>query len=396
MTTPDGSGATLTGLALAGRAGHWDLTHRDGRITALRPSASSGGGFVMPPLADIHVHLDKTFTAERMPHRAASLFDAIDMMSADAETWTEADLRQRARSGLARAAAHGTRLMRSHVDWHKAAPPLAWHVLRELAQDWGDRIDLQLASLTPLDALAEIGPAVAQTLQAEGGVMGAFVYRNDDLPAKLATVFDLADRHGLDLDFHVDEGLDPEAQGIDAIIAETARRGMAGRVLCGHGCALSVRDAAEVQRLLDSAASAGVGLTVLPGANSYLQDASAGRTPRLRGLAPLQEARHAGVPVMLGSDNVRDGFFPYGDYDLWDVYRLAVLTGHLDPETWLDAISATPARWMGRDLSLREGGPASFIRIAASGPVDAVSRASAAREIWQDGRRMPGIQGEHA
>ncbi|MEN9063190.1 amidohydrolase family protein [Ponticoccus litoralis] len=394
MNAPEIRGGTLTGLSLAGRDGTWDLTHQDGRIVALRPSPTTGGGFVMPRLADVHVHLDKTFTADRMPHRALSLFAAIEMMAADAATWTVDDLTRRAEAGLARAHAHGTALMRSHVDWHGKEPPPAWRVLSDLAGQWQGRVDLQLASLTPLDDLVENGTSVAPTVRDEGGVLGAFVYRNEDLGEKIGAVFDLAEKYGLDLDFHVDEGVEPEARGIDAIIAETARRSMAGHVLCGHGCALSVRDPEEVRRVLDRGAEAGIGLTVLPGANSYLQDGGPGRTPRLRGLAPLHEAGTAGIPVMIGSDNVRDGFYPYGDYDLWDVYRLAVLNGHLPHHDWLDAISAAPARWMGRDLGLREGAPASFIRFDASGPGDALSRTRAGREVWQNGRRLPEFQGD--
>lgn len=253
---------------------------------------------------------------------------------------------------------------------------------------------MELASLTPLDELAVHGEAIAAQVRAGGGVLGAFVYRNADLDSKVAQVFDLAERHGLHLDFHVDEGLEPDARGIDAIITETARRGMKGRVLCGHGCALSVRPADEVARVLARGAEAGIGLTVLPECNAYLQDAQPGRTPRLRGLAPLHEARAAGIGVMLGSDNVRDAFYPYGDYDLFSVFRTAVLSAHLEPEAWIGAISSTPAGWAGQDMALQEGGPADFIRIRAADLDDAVSRPGAAREVWRDGRVLADYQGD--
>lgn len=348
----------------------------------------------MPLLADIHTHLDKTMTAGRMPRRAQSLFDAIEMMGQDQTRWTDDDLRNRATRALDKAHRHGTALMRSHVDWPTADAPRGWHVLRELAQDWRGRVDLQLSSLTALDDLVRIGSGIAPTLLRDGGTLGAFVYRNENLEADLSALFDLAESHDLHLDFHVDEGLDTDACGIDVIIDQTAKRGMRGRVLCGHGCALSVRDPAQVETLLARAADAGVGLTVLPGANSYLQDAGTGRTPRLRGLAPLQEANASGVPVMLASDNVRDGFFPYGDYDLVEVLRMGVLMGHLPPEDWLDAISARPAAWMGTTLGIREGGPASFIHFDATDLNDVISRATAARRVWRDGAVLPPFQGD--
>ncbi|TWI36934.1 amidohydrolase family protein [Paracoccus sulfuroxidans] len=394
MAMRDLGETTLTGLTLAGRPGRWQMQIAAGRIAALRPCTKAGGGLVLPLLADVHTHLDKTFTAARMPRRAGSLFDAIEMMGADAAGWTVDDLRARTQRGLARAYHHGTALMRSHVDWGEAQPPLAWSVLNELRQDWRGRIELQLASLTALDLMPQIGPGIAAHLRESGGVLGAFIYRNANLARDLATTFDLAEKHGLDLDFHVDEGLDPEAQGFDAIVEETRRRGMAGHVLCGHACSLSVRDPSEVAGLLDRATDAGIGLTVLPGANSYLQDGAPGRTPRLRGLAPLIEAGAAGVPVMIGSDNVRDGFYPYGDYDLFDIFRLAVILGHLPPEDWLDAVSQRPAAWMGHSLQLAEGGPASFIWLDATDLPDAISRPRTARHVWREGRILPETQGE--
>ncbi|MFV0490641.1 MAG: amidohydrolase family protein [Pseudorhodobacter sp.] len=381
-------GTSLEGVILPERTGHWDMQLRDGKIATLRPSATSGGGMVLPVMADIHTHLDKTFTARRMPRRAQSLFDAIDMMATDAAGWTPDDIRKRAEKGLARAYGHGTALMRSHLDWTSDTPPPAWSVLRDLAEEWQGRITLELASLSPLEHLVEHGTRIAAELGPAGGVLGAFIYRNDNLENGLARVFDLAERYDLRLDFHVDEGLEPEARGFDAILRQTEQRGLSGRVLCGHCCALSVRDTAEVASLLARAAEAGMGLVTLPACNAYLQDATSGRTPRLRGIAPIQEARASGMAVMIGSDNVQDGFHPYGDYDLLNIWHLAVLLGHLTPADWLDAISGIPAWWMGHDLTLREGGPADFIHIAAATPEEMLCHPGVARQVWRQGRPL--------
>lgn len=344
----------------------------------------------MPLLADAHVHLDKTFTVHRTGSRVSSLFEAIDVMARDRAAWTEDDIRQRSTRALERAWSHGVAVMRSHVDWSEPGAPLAWSVLNELRASWRGRVELQLASLAPLDLIEVAGEAIAAHVARDGGVFGAFVYRNTRLEEKIDHMFALAGRFGLALDFHVDEGLEPEARGLEAIVAVAGRHRSTGPVLCGHACSLSLRDDDEVLAVLDAAAAAGVGLVALPTTNSHLQDREAGRTPRRRGLAPVMEARTRGVTTMLASDNCRDVFYPYGDYDPLDVLRSGVLIGHLDPEEWIDAVSTVPASWCADAgaAKIAPGAPADFLRVAAEDVTDLVSRPGAAREVWRAGVRQ--------
>jgi cytosine deaminase len=60
--------------------------------------------------------------------------------------------------------------------------------------------------------------------------------------AGLRNVFALADRYGLALDFHVDEGLDPALDGLELIADIAAEMRFEGPVLCGHACSLASRN----------------------------------------------------------------------------------------------------------------------------------------------------------
>jgi cytosine deaminase len=376
----------LTALALDGRS--VDLVLDGPRIAAIRPSAEIPRRLILPLLVDAHLHLDKTLVAHRIPTRPSSLFEAIELAAADKAGWTDTDLRDRMTAALTEAEAHGIGALRTHVDWDTPARPRAWDIAGELAEDWRGRIRIDRAALVPLDLLSET-PGIAAEVAATGGTLGAFVYRNEHLPPKLEAVFEHAIAHDLLLDFHVDEGLDGDAVGFDTIVALTRRHGLAGQVLTGHACALGVRPEAEVARVLEAAAEAGLAHTILPTTNGFLQDARPGRTPRLRGLAPVLEARAAGVPVCIALDNVQDAFYPYGAYDLIDAWRLAVLNAHLDPGSWLDAITATPARALGLTPSRVEvGAPADFIVIEAASPAELVSRPRAARTIYREGHPL--------
>ncbi len=361
---------------------------RDGRIAAITPMAVPAQAVILPLPVDPHVHLDKTFTIQRCRAEKPGLFGAIEAMARDVPDWTARDIATRAGHALAEAHGNGIRALRSHVDWVQPAMPLAWSVLGELAQDWHSRLYLQRAALVPLDLLGDagIGPGIAAQVARDAEVLGCFVYGNADPDAKLARVFALAERHGLQLDFHVDEGLDPEIKGFDSIVALSAQYGMAGRVLCGHACSLAIRPAADVARVIEKAAAAGVALTVLPSTNLHLQDMQPGRSPRQRGLAPMQELRAAGVAVLLGADNVADPFYPHGSYDQIEVLRLACLAAQLNPADWVDAITTAPAMAMGLPFpSLAIGEPADFILIEGANWDAALRSARAPRQTILSG-----------
>lgn len=368
-----------------------DLAFAGGRIVSMTPTAAPAQSLVLPLLADAHVHLDKTFTAHRISGRARSLYEAVELSSRDREQWDAADVRIRVERALGEAEANGIGALRTHVDWTEPAQPVAWDVIGQLSQDWKGRVHVERAALIPLDLIADAdhGPALAAEIAADRGVIGAFVYGDRDLEAKLGRVFELAAQHNVALDFHVDEGLDPALTGIESVIDLARKYGMAGRVLCGHGCSLSIRDEAESRAVLDQAAEAGVGLTVLPTTNILLQDAARGRTPRRLGIAPMHEARTAGLDVLVALDNVADAFYPYGTYDLLDAWRLAVITAHLDPAEWLDSISTCPARWIGLpDPTLRVGAAADFIQIAVPSAEALISYPRAARTVYRAGHAL--------
>ncbi len=379
----------LEAVTVAGAPARVDITVADGRIAAITPSSGGDGGLVTPLFADAHVHLDKTYTVERLNGPVNGLFDAIALMEEDMRQWTVDDIRNRAGRALEAAYLNGVRVLRSHVDWPEPEAPIAWPVLNELKHEWKGRVELQLAALAPADLLPDGGERIAERVRRDRGVFGAFFYRNADLPSKVDVAFKLARRHDLALDFHVDEGLDIEADGFSEIIAATRRAGMAGRVLCGHGCSLSLHDDDRLARTLAAGAEAGVALVALPTTNLYLQDRNGGRSPRRRGVAPVLEARKAGVEVLLGVDNCRDAFYPFGDYDPLAILRLAVLACHVDPRDWLDSITTKPAAHCGLPTaSVAVGERADFIWFDAADLNDLVSRPNAERIVYRNGRKL--------
>lgn len=370
----------------------FDVALDEGRVASVAPArdATARGTLISCPV-DAHVHIDKNYSVREVGPANGDLFAAIGRMETHRAAWTHEHIAQRMERAAQQAFGFGSRALRTHLDWTTPEPPRALLAFEQLRERWRGRLDLQFVSLTPLDvfAHADAGRRIARAVRQSGGVLGAFVYRNDGLVHKLGRVFDLAQEHGLALDFHVDEGLDADATGLRAIAQLTIARGNSRpRVVCGHACSLSVQPAAQAQDTLALCAQAGIHLVALPTTNLYLQGAW-NATPVPRGITRLREAASAGLRPVLATDNVQDAFYPYGSYDLLETFGLGVQMAHLAPAAdWLAAITTHPASALGLswDGRIAPGCPADLVVLAARDEYELLDPEGRARTVIRDGR----------
>ena len=126
--------------------------------------------------------------------------------------------------------------------------------------------------------------------------------------------------------------------------------------------------------------------------NMYLQGRDTGRTPRWRGITMVHEFRAAGVPVSFASDNCRDPFYAYGDYDMMEVYREAVRIAQLDHPfgAWAASVTATPAAACGFTGKGRIaiGAPADLILFRARSMTELLARPQSDRTILRAGKPL--------
>ena len=352
------------------------------------------GGQVWPGFVDCHTHLDKGHIWPRAANRDGSFWTALETVRADREAnWSETDIRRRFEFGLRSAEAHGTVAIRTHLDSMPGQDRITWPLFRALRDEWAGRIELQAVSLIGLDAfMGRFGEELADLVASSGGVLGGFGIMEPDLERQLDRVFALATERGLDLDFHVDENGDPGSHVLRKVAEAALRHRFEGTVLCGHCCALALQPDEEARRTLELVAAAGLAVVSLPLCNLYLQDRSAGRTPRWRGIAPLKEIAARRIPLALASDNTRDPFYAYGDLDGLEVFREGVRIGQLDVPVG-DApalVTRAPARIMGLAHRGRivPGAPADLVLFRARFWSELLSRPAADRIVLHGGLRL--------
>jgi cytosine deaminase len=380
-----------------------DIHIADGRIERISsPGGMSdgesfdlNGGMVWPCFVDMHTHLDKGHIWPRRPNPDGSFAAALDAVERDrAANWQASDVARRIEFGLRCAYAHGTALMRTHLDSAAPQHAISWPVFADVRERWAGRVELQAASLFAIDAFLDktFADEIVGVVSDYGGVLGAVTFMVPDLDRALTLMMERAAEQGLDLDFHVDETHDPAACSLRAIAEAAIRTEFPGRIVAGHCCSLAMQPNAEPDATLDRVAEAGIAVVSLPMCNLYLQDRRSGRTPRWRGVTLLHEMAARGIEVAVASDNTRDPFYAYGDLDMLEVFRESVRVLQLDHPIagWERIVTRSPADTLQRPDKGRiaAGQPADLVLFRARNWTELLARPQSDRTVLRAGKAI--------
>jgi cytosine deaminase len=326
------------------------------------------GGLIVPGLVDAHCHLDKTlFGGEWVPHSAG---DPLAERIAN-------ERRRRGELGLPsvdnmaalveRMSAAGTTHVRTHTDVYSDVGLAGVEAVRALAERFADRVTIEQVAFPQQGILADPGTAALldEALRlgatAIGGIDPAGLDR--DPVRHLDVVFDLAERHGANVDIHLHDGGSLGEWELELITERTRALGMGGMVAVSHCYALGQAGESRQDQLVAGLAEAGVALVT----------AAAYDFP----VPPLKKLRAAGVAVASGHDGIRDLWGPYGSGEMLEramhlAYRS---TFRRDPDIELALETATygAARVLRlEDHGVGVGCRADLVVLAARTPAEAV------------------------
>ena len=364
-----------------------------GTAPANLPGMDLRGGMLMPCFTDMHTHLDKGHIWPRQPNPDGTFAGAIQAVRADTVAhWSAADVETRMEFSLNCAYAHGTQLLRTHID--SAAPQhrISFEVFAKLRARWEGRIALQAAALFPLDAIFDDSyfNDLLRVLSEHQCLLGGVTQMGPDLVAQLDKLFASAKAHHLDIDLHVDETAAQEARTLEVIAEASLRHKFKGSVTVGHCCSLAHQSDVDIRTIIAKVADAGLQVVSLPMCNMYLQDRYSRRTPRWRGVTLFHELAAAGVATAVASDNTRDPFYAYGDLDPVEVMRESVRILHLDHpfDDVARIVTTSPAAMLKRaDLGrITKGAAANLVVFGARNWSEFFSRPQSDRAVMRDGK----------
>ena len=368
-----------------------DIAVRDGVIAAVAPGLVADqkvaegtvldldGRLVCGGLVEPHIHLDKARVLERTPPEPGRLADAIRRSTVAKRSFTEDDVRARAGAVLAAAVRSGTTRMRTQVELDPGVGLRGLAGVRAAIRDWAWAIDVQIC-VFPEEGLTN-NPGTDELLVAaleQGGItaVGAAPGSDTDPAAQVRRVFELATRYDVDADLHLDFGNSPEGMLLGLVCDLADRHGLGGRTTVAHVTKLTTLPLAAQRAALRRMAEAGVALAVLPATDLYLMGRDRTHEVR-RGVVDANLARAEGVLAVLGTNNVLNGFTPFGDCSL---LRLANLYAHVAQvgadqqiRACFEMISGDAARLLRlADYGIVPGHPADLVVFDAASPEQAI------------------------
>ena len=302
-----------------------DIGVEAGRIVALEPNLAAdgqeediGGKLVSPGLIESHFHLDKAMIVDRVPIQSDRMVrDHMERTASIKHTFTPEDIYARAKATVEQCLLHGVTHMRTQVEVDPNVGLQGFEAIEQLRKDVAWAIDIQ-----PCVFLQEGWTGVpgadenlVECLERGAPVVGGGIRYDSDGDGQIRRVFELAQRYGVDVDFHLDGGYDTDRLDYPLVCEITDKIGWQGRVAFGHGSKYScmpVREQAAVGRRLGAS---GVSLAVLPATDIF----NAGRHIEhsvIRGVTDANTLIENGANCTVSTNNVLNPFTPYGDCSL--------------------------------------------------------------------------------
>eukprot|EP00756_Hemistasia_phaeocysticola_P061472 Hpha_TRINITY_DN4952_c0_g1::TRINITY_DN4952_c0_g1_i1::g.51506::m.51506/K01485/codA; cytosine deaminase len=321
-----------------------DVQVAEGKVVAVAPPRTlteSGevfrGGMLTPPLADPHCHLDATLLADKAPNVSGTLAEGVRNWATLGPALTADDVVLRSRKTLQAYKEWGCLRVRTHVDTANRVAAEALLGLRAEMPEEGMSIQVvafpQEGVMRTSRQREQWEEIVRLGCDAVGGaphLEPTYVQGRESVVA----AFELAEATGVAVDFHCDETDDAGSMHLEEVCRQTALRGMGGKVVAGHCCALHSYSNSLAAKVISNVVKAGVQVVANPLDNAVLQGRYQGY-PRVRGMTRVDELWDAGAMVGIGHDSVRDPWYPLGNANMVEAAYMAVHLGHLTTQAQL-------------------------------------------------------------
>ncbi len=336
------------------------------------------GNVLIPGLVEPHIHLDKALIADRLPNKSGTLQEALSVTAQLKSTFTREDIAERSEKALNMLIRNGTTFIRTHSEFDAVGGFHGFETIMALKEKYRNVVDIQVVAF-PQEGIIQVPGTEAlmyRAMDMGADVVGGVPYNDSDAFRHIDIAFEIAKKYDKPIDFHQDFKDFYEGQTIEHVARKTIDEGFTGRVTVGHQTSLGAMPDEKLKPIIELLAKAQINVISLPMTDLHLGGRKDEYNVR-RALTPIRKLRDGGVNVILGSNNIRNPFTPYGNGDLIQVAMLAIPAAHLgganDLPTVLPMITTHSARALGIDhYGIAAGNRASMVVLDTKRYQDAI------------------------
>tara|TARA_B100000212_G_scaffold188321_1_gene142015 strand:- start:1409 stop:2641 length:1233 start_codon:yes stop_codon:yes gene_type:complete len=329
---------------------------------------------LFPRFVESHAHFDKSFSWKNYPNLKSNYENALSVNLEEHVTRTANKVVKRAEKSLNLAIKNGYRAIRTHIDTYNSQDREIWPKLYSLQKKYSELLSLQFVSLAQIEFWGtKEGDLFAKNLKINNGILGGVLvppFCRSRIIKNLSDMLLLAKKYKLEIDLHIDESSIQPGSGMKILLNTIEKLNSKVKVTCSHSSSLLLLKDRHLNNLAKRMADKNIKVIALPLTNFWLLNRQ-GKNILSRPVAPLKQLQKSFVDVSIGSDNVQDPWYPFGNFDPFYLMSHAMPMLQLNP--WdrlsLSAIFNAPSRLLNLnwDGVVRKGCPADFVMVEGSG-----------------------------
>ena len=352
------------------------ITWEKGIVSDLKPlniENKKPTKILFPRFVETHSHLDKSFTWSEFPNFKSNYEEALSVNLEEHITRTTKKVLDRAERSLNLALKNGYRAIRSHIDTYEALEKNIWAELFNLQKEYSSKLKLQFVALAPLEFWdTDNGEKLAKEFSYHKGILGGVVVpplNKKKIKSLLSRMLLLADKYQLEIDLHIDESTSDPGAGIKVLLETIDRLNIKVPITCSHLSSILTLKDNEIINLGRKIAEKDIKVIALPLTNFWLLNRKDKNTSLNRPVAPIKQLQKSLVDVSIGSDNVQDPWYTFGNYDPFYLMTCAMPMLQLSPweRLTLSSFFLAPSRLLNLnwDGLIKKGCPADFVIVDA-------------------------------
>ena len=360
------------------------ISWENGFVSELKPlkiKNKKPNNILFPRFVEAHSHIDKSFTWQEFPNLRSNYDGALSINLQEHKTRNTKKVLERAEKSLNLAIKNGYRAIRSHIDTYQNQGNDVWTDLFKLQKKYSSKLQLQFVALSPLDFWqTKNGKKLAKNFSIHKGILGGVVvppFDKRETRKLLSKMLLLADQYKLEIDLHIDESITEPGAGVKLLLEVIDKLKIQVPITCSHLSSILFLKENEILNLGQKLADKNIKVVALPLTNFWLLNHKSKITSLKRPVAPIKQLQKSLVDVSIGSDNVQDPWYPFGDFD--PLYMMSCSMPMLQLNPWermtLSSIFLAPSRLLNLkwDGLIKKGCPADFVILDAQKWADVFS-----------------------